>query len=192
MKKLVYCLAVTSILLFVSCLAPIYVSQDYDRRANFASYKTFDWMPKPEKMPPNARQAIESSPLLGQRIKEITGQLLTAKGLTQSSDNPDILINYYLSFRERYDIAEWGYFYGPFWAYRWPYLGPYDAYAYQQGTLVLDFVDAKKKEMVWRGVADQALPDYSRTPAISDDDLRKILTKLVALYPPQPYTSWRH
>ncbi len=192
MKKLIYFAVLTSVVLFMSCVAPIYVSEDYDRHANFPSYKTFDWMPKPDKMPPTARQAIESSPFLAKRIQDITAQILTAKGMTQSSVNPDIVINYYVSFKERYDIADWGYYYGRFWAYRWPYLGPYDYYAYQQGTLVLDFVDAKKKEMVWRGVADQAMPEYDRSSSISEDDLRKIITKLLALYPPQPYTGWRH
>jgi hypothetical protein len=94
------------------------------------------------------------------------------------------LINYYVGLRERTDIADWGYFYGPYWGFFWPGLGPMNVYTYNEGTLVMDFVDAKKKEVVWRGVAEQALPDGYATN-IGEEDLRKILTKMLAQYPPQ-------
>ncbi len=187
MKKVMLTIVLVSAVLAASC-APIFVSEDYDRRAPFNSYKTFAWMAKPEKMPANARAAVEKNPFLGQRIQEITNQILAAKGMTMvPEDSADLLVNHYVGFNEKVDINGWGYFYGPRWGFYWPYLGPYDEYYYTQGTLVLDFVDAKTKELVWRGVADKALYDYYSGPAnynFSDEDLRKILAKLLAQYPP--------
>jgi len=188
MRKLSFGISVLLAVLFFAGCAMIQVSQDYDRRAPFANYKTFGWMPKPEKMPPNARAATERNPLLGKRIEEITDQILAGKGMTPSADNPDILINYYVGFKERVDIADWGYFYGPRWGFFWPHLGPYDEYVYTEGTLVLDFVDGKTKELVWRGVADQALRDYGSTGQnFSDKELWRILNKLLAQYPPSRF-----
>ncbi len=187
MKKAIVTTVLVSAFLAASC-APVYVSEDYDRRAPFNSYKTFAWMTKPEKMPANARSAIERNPLLGKRIQEIAGQILAAKGLTPAEESgADLLLNYYVGFNERVDIAGWGYFYGPRWGFYWPSLGPYDDYYYTEGTLVLDFVDAKTKELVWRGVGDKVLYDYTYGPSthnFTDEDVRKILDKLLAQYPP--------
>jgi hypothetical protein len=190
MRKALIAGAAVAGLLLVAC-STIQVSEDFDRRAPFTTYKTFSWMPRPDKMPPNARAAIERSPLLGKRIQEITAEILADKGLTLAEQGPDILINYYVGFKERVDITGWGYFYGPRWGYYWPFLGPYDDYSYTEGTLVLDFVDAKTNELVWRGVADKALyDDYSAGPAahnFSDRELWKILSRMLDLYPPARY-----
>jgi hypothetical protein len=171
-------------LLSLSCAPVINVSEDYDKQANFGSYRTFDWMAMPEKAPKGAREALESNPFFDRRIKEITDQILGTKGMRESSENPSLLINYYVGLRERTDIADWGYFYGPYWGFFWPGLGPMNVYSYNEGTLVMDFIDARRKEVVWRGVAEQALPDGYATN-ISEEDLRKILTKMLAQYPPQ-------
>jgi hypothetical protein len=189
MRRTLYVAVALSLLLFVSC-SVIQVSEDYDRRAPFTTYKTFEWMPKPEKMPPDARAAIERNPLLGKRIQEITGEILAGKGMTRAKESPDLLINYYVGFKEKVDISGWGYFYGPRWGFYWPYLGPYDEYTYTEGTLVLDFVDAKTNELVWRGVADKALYDYyfsGSSHNFDDSELWKILTKILGQYPPTRY-----
>jgi len=186
MKRVALAVITASVLLFVSC-ATIQVSEDFDRRAPFTTYKTYDWMTKPEKMPPNARAAIERNPLMGKRIEDITDKILADKGMARSESNPDLLINYYVGFKDRVDITGWGYFYGPRWGFYWPYLGPYDDYTYTEGTLVLDLVDAKTKELVWRGVADKALYDYyygSSSLNFNDRELLKILTKMLSQYPP--------
>jgi len=191
MKRTFYVAVTLSLLLFVSC-SFIQVSEDYDRRAPFTTYKTFDWMPKPDKMPPNARAAIERNPLLGKRIQEITDEILADKGITRRTENPDILINYYVGFKDKVDISGWGYYYGPRWGFYWPYLGPYDDYTYTEGTLVLDFVDAKTNEMVWRGVADKALYDYYYSGSshnFNDRELWKILSKMLSQYPPTRYAN---
>ncbi len=192
MKRSVLAVWAVSSLVLAAC-STIQVSEDFDRRAPFTTYKTFDWMSKPEKMPETARGAIDRNPLLGKRIQQIAEEILKDKGMTQSKDNPDLLLNYYVGFKERVDITGWGYWYGPRWGYYWPYLGPYDDYAYTQGTLVLDFVDAKTHELVWRGVADKALYDYyyggPATHNFSDRELEKILETMLDQYPPSRHRS---
>jgi hypothetical protein len=176
-----------SLLVLAGC-STIQVSEDFDRGAAFNTYKTFAWMPKPEKMPESARAAIDDNPLLGKRIQEIADEILAGKGMTLAKENPDLLINYYVGFKNRVDITGWGYWYGPRWGYYWPYLGPYDDYTYTQGTLILDFVDAKTHELVWRGVGDKALYDYYYSGAanrnFNDRELMRILTKMLDQYPP--------
>lgn len=191
MRELKFLTVLSAVLLSVSC-AGIYVTEDYDKQAPFDTYKTFHWMPKPEKMPESARAALEKNPLLGKRIQEIADEILEKKGFKLSEDNPDLLINYYVGFNRRLDIDGWGYGYGPHWGYFWPGLGPFPygaGYTYTEGTLIMDFIDAKTKEMVWRGVADKALNyDYYMSGAnrnFSDSDLWEILTKMLDQFPPR-------
>jgi hypothetical protein len=184
MKRTIFFVVVASLIILASCAPYIYVTRDYDRRADFGTYKTYNWMPRPDKMPRSARAALERNPLLDKHIRDITEQILATKGMTLSTTNPDILINYYVGYNDRIDINNWGYFYGPFWGYYWPGLGPYDVYSYKEGTLVMDFVDAKKNEMVWRGVAEEDIFTYDYAPMITESQVARILTKMLALYPP--------
>ena len=51
------------------------------------------------------------------------------------------------------------------------------------GTLVVDLVDGKKKDMVWRGIATDTLnPDAS--PEDREKKLRDVAAQLFAGYPP--------
>lgn len=191
MKKSLFVVVVAAGLALASCAPFIYVTQDYDRRADFSAYKTFDWMPRPERMPRSAWAAIERSPFLNKRIMDVTNQILATKGLTRTSSNPDLLINFYVGFNDRADIANWGYYYGPYWGFYWPGLGPMDVYTYKEGTLIMDFVDAKKNEMVWRGVAEEDVFTYDRTPTISEAEVWRILSKLLSQFPPQRYHRYQ-
>jgi Domain of unknown function (DUF4136) len=192
MKKNKISALLAAVALSISCVG-VYVTEDYDRQAPFDTYKSFNWMPKPEKMPEGARSALEKNPLLAKRIQEISEKILEQKGMHLASDHPDLLVNFYVGFNDRVDIDGWGYWYGPYWGYFWPHLGPYNAYHYTEGTLVMDFVDAKTKEMVWRGVADKALNyDYYMSGVnrnFSDSDLQEILTKMLGQFPPRRTAS---
>ncbi len=187
MKKALFYSVIAALLALASCAPYIYVSQDYDRRADFAGFKTYNWMPRPEKMPRSAWAALERSPFVTKRIMDTTDEILADKGMTKSTTNPDLLINFYVGFDDRIDIGNWGYSYGPFWGYYWPGLAPYDVYTYKEGTLILDFVSAKSNEMVWRGVAEEDIFTYDRAPMVSEGDVQRILTRLLAQYPPQRF-----
>ena len=64
----------------------------------------------------------------------------------------------------RVDIDTWGYGYGSPWR-RDPYWGGYavgptsaTVREYDVGTLIIDFYDAKEKQLVWRGTATATIP----------------------------------
>jgi hypothetical protein len=54
-----------------------------------------------------------------------------------------------------------------------------DTYEYEVGTLVLDFVDAKKKELVWRGTASGVID-----PGKTAEQIDGIIAKLLDNFPP--------
>jgi hypothetical protein len=84
------------------------------------------------------------------------------------------------------EVTNYGYVYGGSYVYG-PY-GPGYAVAtpavevrdYTVGTLVLDFSDARTKELFWRGVAKDTIQDVSTVQSTIDEAVKKLLES----YPP--------
>jgi len=161
------------LLVGVGC-SPISVSHDYDPQTNFSSLKTFAWVAFP--------QNVEINQLTVRRIKSAVTNELLAKGLQESSSNPDILIAMHGTTQEKLEITDWGYsagaYYGGYWGGR-----NIDVNQYTEGTLILDFIDSKSKSLVWRGVAKGAV-DPSLTPEQRTKRINEGAAKLVAQFPP--------
>ena len=88
----------------VSCASVYDVQHDYDKQANFANYKTYNWMAVPEKA------GIDS--LVVERVKNAVNTELKAKGLMMTSNNPDFLIAEHLGKKDKVQVTDWGYGYG--------------------------------------------------------------------------------
>ena len=153
----------------VSC-ATYDVKHDYDLQANFAEFKTFDWMQVPEK------SDIDS--LILQRVKNAVNAELKAKGLTLSSNNPDFLIAEHLGKNAKVRVSNWGYGY----RYR-RYGGGVSAHKYEEGVLILDFVDIKSKKLIWRGSATAVVTNVN-TPEKSEKLINAAVKAILKKYPP--------
>ena len=173
MKTTLLFLTLYLTMLVLSC-SPVTVSHDYDPQTNFNKLKTFTWMRIPRKA--NVNQ------LMVKRIKDAVTRELVAKGLSENSRNPDFLIAMHGATKEKLDIQDWGYS-----SPRAAYWGQRDitVQQYTEGTLILDFVDAKSKEMIWRGVASGAV-DPGASPEKRTKRINEGVAKLLAKFPPGP------
>jgi len=138
------------------------VRVDYDREADFESYKTFGWKD-------SVANSLAKNSLVHSRIKNGIEDQLSRGGLAQSDDSPDVLVTYHTDVQEevRIDPVPLGYTYGPGWYYD-PYwtgyygptvVGTTQVVTYRTGTLVVDIVDAKSQKVVFRGVAEDTLSE---------------------------------
>ena len=59
-----------------------------------------------------------------------------------------------------------------------------DVHQYEEGTLILDFVDADAKELIWRGTATKAL-DSNPTPEKIEKNIGNVVAKILAKFPPK-------
>ncbi|MBC7449089.1 MAG: DUF4136 domain-containing protein, partial [Hymenobacteraceae bacterium] len=131
----------------------------------------------------------------GPRIRGALGGQLPAKGLTRSTRRPDLKIAYDITVKQEqqadpgYAFAPgFGYGYSSWYGYRYNYgfnrFGP-GAYppvsTYNVGTVVVDFVDAKANELVWRGVGESVVDPG----AVSEEAIAEIIKGILAKYPPQ-------
>ena len=158
------------------------VRYDYDQQTDFAEFKTFNWMQVPEKA------GIDS--FVVQRVKNAVNTELKAKGLVMISKNPDFLIAEHLGKKSKVQVTDWGYDYGYYGRYRGygghgGYWGPrrISTYQYEEGTLILDFVDAKSKKLIWRGTAKARVQNVD-TPEKSEKIINAAVKEILKKYPP--------
>lgn len=164
--------------------API-VRSDYDPRADFASYRTFAFME------PLGTDRAGYTTLLTERLKRAAALQMESKGYTYSAINPDLLINFQSHVQSRTEYVAppppmmmWGYgfgygsgFYGGWPGYAF---GP-DVIQYNEGTLKVDLIDPKRKQMVWEGIGTSVLGNVQQTP--SDVMVQNMMTAIFARYP---------
>jgi hypothetical protein len=174
------------LMILVACLAAgligcstLRVDCQYDPQTDFSSMKTFGWHPVPP--------AGSVNELVVKQVRGEAMQLLEGKGLKSGQDNPDFLIAIHGGKVSKLDIVDWGYSNGG--SGRYGRYGPYstsrriDVQEYEEGTLILDFVDTDTKELIWRGTATDAL-DANATPEDRRKQIRKAVTTILAKYPP--------
>jgi hypothetical protein len=56
---------------------------------------------------------------------------------------------------------------------------------YQEGTLILDFVDPKTDNLIWRGVGKKVVSETT-TPEKSDREINDAVEKILKKFPPSP------
>ncbi len=164
------------------------VNYDFDPESDFTRFKTYAWSP------PSEKSTI--SELSAKRIKIAVDKQLAAKGLTSVSENPDMFVVMFAGREKRVDVQEWGYGYDDrdyrdnIWHPGRPPVLPerrdffeyrrgVDSYEYEVGSLVIDFVDAHKKELVWRGTASGII-DPSKTA----EQIHNVIAKMLGNFPP--------
>lgn len=185
MKAKMWLLVVALTVLTAGC-SSISVRYDYDKTADFQSYKTYAWLPQPTTSTSgSARHAIQRNSLLDKRILAAVNTQMTEKGLRVDTEDPDLLLMYHTGVEDKVNVTDWGYSY-PYHYGGWYYGGgrDIDVTYYQEGTLILDFIDGQSKELVWRGMATAALSS-NPTPESSDKQINNAVAKMLNGYPPK-------
>jgi hypothetical protein len=179
MKRLSLMLVCAS-LLATGC-SSISVHHDYDTAADFATYRTYDWIEQHASLSGDARAAQQRNSLLDNRIRGAVDDELAKEGLSIDANDPDLYVVYHVGIQDKIDVTDWGYSYsGRYWGYG----RDVDVYAYQEGTLIVDLIDSNGEHLVWRGTA-QATVQSNPTPEKSEKRIRDAIAKMFQRYPPQ-------
>ena len=128
------------------------VQFDYDRSANFSSYKTYQWV--------DYQPVALGDQLLDRDIKRAVDEQLAGKGLHQVDSGGDLLVGYQagISKEKQFD----GFGFGPRGWGGWG-SAQVTSSTIDIGKLVVGLVDAATKQLVWRGSASKTL-DISKDP----------------------------
>jgi hypothetical protein len=169
-----------------ACAGGPSVRTDYQPSTDFSAYHTFAIRPGRIVGEAGVVDPAGAS-LTRQHIDDSLRADLRAKGLTESDASPDIYVTYVAGAHTRQeweDLGPTAYAdYGFYWRHGpWP-LG-YDNWWVEHdvthGTLVIDLVDAKTKQTVWRAFAEE---DIERP--VSAETIQTAVSKALEDYPPK-------
>ncbi|WP_455221325.1 DUF4136 domain-containing protein [Kaarinaea lacus] len=161
-------------------------SVDYDTTADFSTYKTYAWS---EKTDNTTSKSMTDSPLVHKRVRESIDENLQAKGL-QSADasKADLLVNYHLSVAVTgHSSSSVSFGIGSFGHHSSVGLSvgvPVGGRTIEEGTLLIDIIDAKTNSVVWQGASSRQLsssPTPEKTKAVVDE----VVGEILAGYPPK-------
>lgn len=149
------------------------VQFDYDRSANFHSYKTYQWVDYKPVMP--------GDQLLDQDIKRAVDEQLAGKGLRRVESGGDLLVGYQTGISQEKQYDAFGM--GPRWFGGGFGSGQVTTSTIDIGKLDIGLFDPAAKQLVWRGSASKTL-NISKDPDKNYHNLEKAMAKLFKNYPP--------
>jgi hypothetical protein len=175
--------------LMVNSLLFAQVKSDYDKEADFTSYKTYKFLGWEE----NSDQILND--IDKKRILDSFQKELTARGMTRDDSSPDVGITLFIVVQQKTSTTAYtnynggmGYGYG-----RWGGWGAgygmgsstttYSEDDYLEGTVVIDFYDESTKKLVWQGILTKEVVE---NPAKREKSIPKAVNKLMKQYPVKP------
>ena len=157
----------------ILCLAALATAQavhfDYDRAANFSSYKTYQWV--------DNRAGQAENQLMDQNIKRAIDAQLASKGMQRVESGGDVQLSYQVAIDQEKEFSALGT--GP----RWYGNARVTSTTIDIGKIVVDVFDPSTKQLVWRGQASKTL-DIKKDPEKNYQNLQKAMAKLFKNYPP--------
>jgi hypothetical protein len=185
MKALLRSFLLLPLLVLVSaCASGPQVRTDYDQNADFAAYKTFAFAD------PLGTDRAGYTSILTERLKTLSRLQMEQRGYTYDTQSPDLLVNFLAQSRQQTEYVPpppmpWG---PNYYGYRMGWYDPWMGYGfgpdiiqYTEGVLSIDLIDARKKQLVWEGIATSAIDNVEQ--AASEQSLAPVVADIFAKYP---------
>jgi hypothetical protein len=158
--------AAASVLALGGCASAPYVRADFDRTADFTSYKTFGFAS------PLGTDRSGYQTVLSQHLKAATQREMEARGMRLDTGAPQLLVNFSANLSDKLRVTStptssvfigggrgyYGYRAGMYSA--WPaYTDQTTVTQYKEGTLNIDVVDLARKQLVWESVLTDSITE---------------------------------
>lgn len=172
----------------VAC-STIQVNSDYDEAVDFSTLHRYNWLPgQPKK---SGNPILDSDGLMHERFKKELDDWFQSHGYEQvSQEQSDFLVGYYLVTEKKTRITVLNDYYG--YPGTWRYYGGYwnypggtrtYVYDYEEGTLIIDIVNTKTHQLMWRGTAVEQIKNL-KTPEQRKAKIAEVINKVMAQFPP--------
>ena len=143
---------------------------EYDPAINFKNYRTYSW------------QRGTPAPIgrMDQRIVRALDRELQKKGLQPVASGGDLEVSYHISVGRALEVATWDYPTSAYWTNTWGLRT--DVQVIPEGLLVVDLIDGRRNQTVWRGVA---LDELSASETDLESKIGYVTAELFEEYPPR-------
>lgn len=135
---------------------------------DISSYRSYSWL---HAVQPTTGIPRLDRPLLHQIVRDEIDRRLAAKGIRWAGDGiPDLLVSYHVAIQKKAEASrlKLGDSYTRAWGKeQWSGtpMGASGTYVkeFEEGTLILEIIDARTSELIWRGFAHAVLDASGRT-----------------------------
>jgi len=156
-------------------------SFDFDKTTDFSKFKTY-----------TLKDGTKvNDPLIHNRIVAAIEAEMVAKGLSKNDAMPDVVVVYHIAFDKKQDITTFSSGYGGYGPYGYGWGGGWGGSTTSTqvrdiliGTLVVDIADAKKGQLVWRGMGVKEV-NTQNNPEKRDKSINNAVQKIFKNYPPK-------
>lgn len=188
MKKLTWLIALGSVLLLIGCASQPNVETDHQADFDFSALKTFSVAETKQ----DTKKSILISPFTLSHVHAaLETELAKRYQNAIAGAKPDFIVSYHIVIEEKIDPRSYDDLYGfGFYSrgyYRYPspfFHGPGAGLrVYNQGSLIVDVVDAKTDKPIWRGVSEKRL-GRGMAPQQQREVLSKAVSEVLAYFPP--------
>jgi hypothetical protein len=165
-------------ILLTGCGSMLRVTTDYNPSVDFQFYKSYAWIPEGPTEKGDGGEPLLDSDLIRGRIRRAIENELQLKGFERVGlDQAQILVDYHAALGKelRAHTIDRHYRHGG-WS-------EVEVREYQTGTLIIDLIDAKSRELVWRGTGTDYI-QKTATPEQREENIRAAVQRILGDYPP--------
>jgi hypothetical protein len=174
-----------TVLLCVSC-APIQVKFEYNKDINFETYKSYAWIKNEQ---PDIVDINFEKDVLDKVVIDAADTELKSRGYSLNTEKADFLVSYFLVVNTKTDVYAVENYYSNIGYATSPTTSSTRDFeklkrnTYEQGILIIDFVDSQTRERIWRGYAQTRIGLYKEA-VNQEKQITTAVTKILNEFPP--------
>jgi hypothetical protein len=158
----------------LAACSAVTVTTDFDPSTAFDKYHTYALQ--------ESKEGQQLSPSSEKAFRDAIHINLAAHGIREATDNADLSVLRYVSTKEKTVVYQsygfgydYGYGFGRYGAWTGVPRNYTDVSQYTEGTLIIDFVDAKTRKLVFRGIGKGTLGDPQTNAQRISEAVQKII-----------------
>lgn len=176
---------------FLHSCATSTITTSVDSTINFATYRTFAWLPDS-----SWKETKYDNAIVQRKVEQETVRLLKAKGYALDTLQADFLVHHHITVEDRtrtiqapvyrYSPSIFFHRFGYYYSMREPMMvsNRFREIPYREGTLIVDVVDRKQQRLVWRGWSEQPMENIAELERSLSIRLGEILSQFPAATKP--------
>jgi hypothetical protein len=156
------------------------IDEMHDPAADFSTLLEYDWSAGPSRRTGDPRF---DNPIFEGQLRAAVEQGLARKGFVKNSEHPDFLVNVHKIVAGKTDVASVNQFLG-YERGDWQPVRETSVYHFEEGTLLIDMVDARTNRLMWRGSGTGVVQERATARERAENAARAV-DKILAQFPPK-------
>lgn len=171
-RRLTLAAGTASLLAAMAC-APIAVTSFRERDVRVETYDTFGWAAVDAGVPGDPR--LDNNPFFHDYLRGAIDRHLISRGYEPTVLSPDVYVHYHASTRQKIHVTG----HEPTTARR----SDRAVEIYDEGTIVIDLMDARTGALVWRGAAQSGLAGVVDDQRRMEGAIERVVSRILAQLP---------